>query len=93
MNAPLLFTEQEAAAQLRLSTRTLRKARQAGELNFVQYGGSIRYSPADLARFVERNRVCPSTNAKARRSGNTASRSTVFDFEEARAARANAKPR
>lgn len=83
-----LLTEQEAADALRLSARTLRKARQAGQLNFFQHGSSIRYAPADLAQFIERNRVCPSTAAKAPRSGNTRSRSTVFDFEEARAARA-----
>ena len=91
MSAPALLTEAQAAEALQLCPRTLRKARQEGALNFVQIGRTIRYSPADLARFIERNRVCPSTSAKAPRSGNTRSQSTVFDFEEARVARAKPK--
>lgn len=88
---PDLMTEREAAARLRLCPRTLRKARARGELHFVKYGRKILYSDSDLADFIERHRQCPSRNAKAPRSGNTRSRSTVFDFEEARAARRNVK--
>ena len=91
MTVLALLTEHEAAEALRVCTRTLRKARQDGQLNFVQFGRTIRYSQADLAAFIERNRVCPSTSGKARRTGNTRSASAVFDFEEARAARASGK--
>lgn len=91
MSAPALLTEPQAAEALQVCTRTLRKARQDGQLNFVQIGRTIRYSQADLAAFIERNRVCPSTSAKARRSGNTRSASAVYDFEEARAAKAKGK--
>ena len=86
-----LLTEAEAAETLQLCPRTLRKARQDGALPFHQFGRTIRYSAADIQRFIERARECPSTDAKVRRSGNTRSRSMVFDFEEARAAKAAAK--
>ena len=91
MTAQALLTEAQAAEVLQLCPRTLRKARQEGQLNFVQIGRNIRYAPADLNRFIERNRVCHSTKGKARRSGNTRSQSTVFDFEEARVARSKPK--
>ena len=89
---PDLLTEAEAAERLKVCTRTLRKARKSGQLTFVQMGRVIRYDESDLAQFIERHRQCPSISAKAPRSGNTRSRSTVFDFEEARAARRSAKP-
>ncbi|MED5546088.1 MAG: helix-turn-helix domain-containing protein [Pseudomonadota bacterium] len=91
MSAPALFTEQEAAQALKVCTRTLRKARQDGALSFVRIGRNVRYSEADLAQFIERSRECLSTSAPARRSGSTRSPSTVFDFEEVRAARGSAK--
>ncbi|XUU60678.1 helix-turn-helix domain-containing protein [Erythrobacter sp. HA6-11] len=91
MTAPQLLTEAEAAEALRLHSRTLRKARQDGELHFVKIGSSIRYSPSDLARFIESKRICASTKERGRPSGGTPSPHTVFDFEEARAKRASAK--
>lgn len=88
-----LMTEDEAAQALRLCAKTLRKARQQGELSFVRIGRNVRYSESDLAQFIERSRECLSTSAPARRSGNTRSRSTVLDFEEVRAKRTSAKLR
>ena len=88
-----LLTETQAAQHLKLCRRTLRKFRQEGSLPFVRLGRSIRYTETDLSLFIERSRECPSTSEKARRSGNTRSRSTVYDFEEVRAERANAKRR
>lgn len=93
MTTPALLTEPQAAEALQLCAKTLRKARQQGRLSFIRIGRTIRYSPQDLQEFIERARECPSINAPARRSGNTASRSMVFDFEEARNARAAAKQR
>lgn len=87
-----LLTEEEAANALRVCSRTLRKARQAGQLPFIRIGRNVRYSESDLAKFIERSRECPSTNAPARRSGNTRSTTTVFDFEEARKEKASRKP-
>lgn len=88
-----LLTESEAAHSLQVCAKTLRKARQQGELSFVRIGRNVRYSESDLAQFIERSRECLSTNAPARRTGNTRSRSTVLDFEEVRAKRNGAKPK
>ena len=88
---PLLLTEAEAAAQLRVCTRTLRNERNAGKLTFHMIRGAIRYSPADLQAYIEKARQCPSISVKAPRSGNTRSPSTVFDFEVVRAAKASEK--
>lgn len=52
MNAPLLLTEPEAAQALSLCTRTLRKARKAGQLPYVLIGSRIRYTLADLEQFI-----------------------------------------
>lgn len=87
----LLLTEDEAAKALQVCGRTLRKARQEGSLPFIRIGRTIRYTETDLTQFIERARECPSIDAKTPRSGNTRSRLTVFDFEEARAEKASAK--
>lgn len=91
MTAQALLTETEAAEVLRVCARTLRKARQEGALPFVRIGRTIRYTESDLSQFIERSRVCHSTAAPVRHTGNTRSRSTVFDFEEALAKRESAK--
>ncbi|WP_100867069.1 helix-turn-helix domain-containing protein [Novosphingobium kunmingense] len=92
MTAPQLLTEAEAASRLRLCPRTLRKARQDGELSWVQFGRKVLYSETDLAAFIEKARQCPSTSAKGRPSGGTRSPGAVFDFEEARARKRNVTP-
>ncbi|MGW8201934.1 helix-turn-helix domain-containing protein [Sphingomonas bisphenolicum] len=60
---PILLTEPEAADRLRLCTRTLRKARQAGQLHYVLIGRAVRYTVEDLESYVEQLRqvqpVCP----------------------------------
>lgn len=53
---PILLTEIEAAARLRLCTRTLRKARQDGQLRYVLIGRAVRYTVADLESFVDQLR-------------------------------------
>lgn len=93
MTAPILLTEDQAAQALHVCARTLRKARQSGDLSFVRIGRTVRYSESDLAQFIERSRECLSTNARVRRSGNTRSRSTVLDFEEVRAKSIAGKPK
>lgn len=87
----LLLTEEQAAQALQVCGRTLRKARQQGALPYVRIGRTIRYTETDLTQFIERARECPSIDAKTPRSGNTRSRLTVFDFEEARAEKASAR--
>lgn len=56
MTAQALLTEPEAAEALRLSTRTLRKARSEGRLTYVLIGRSVRYTMDDLASFIEASR-------------------------------------
>lgn len=56
MTAQALLTEAQAAEALQLCTRTLRKARQEGKLRYVKYGRAIRYSPEDIAQFIDGQR-------------------------------------
>lgn len=81
-----LLTELQAADQLALCPRTLRKARQRGDLPYVLIGRAVRYTPDDLQAFIDRNRQCPSTDEPVHHIGGTRSRSTVVDFEAARSA-------
>ncbi|WP_260925353.1 helix-turn-helix domain-containing protein [Novosphingobium sp. 9] len=53
MTQQLLLTEAEAADRLRLSIRTLRKARNEGRLHYVLIGRAIRYTIADLESYIE----------------------------------------
>lgn len=65
MTLPALLTEPEAAAQLRCCTKTLRKARDAGQLSWVKVGRRICYTPQDLADFIDTQRQCtPSKRTK-----------------------------
>lgn len=84
---PLLFTEPEAAAMLKLCERTLRKERQAGRLAFVMVGRAIRYTPADLEAFIEGARALAPTDANRRRPDPDRRRPGVIDFEALRAER------
>ncbi len=52
-----LVTEVEAAAQLRVCARTLRKERQAGRLPYILVGRRVLYAPSDLETFIERARA------------------------------------
>lgn len=65
MNAPALLTEDEAAAELHICTRTLRKARQEGRLHFVKIGRRICYTPDDLASFIDASRQCNAERSSA----------------------------
>ncbi len=53
---PLAVTAAEAARLLRVSARTLYNLVKRGELPRVMIGSAVRYSPADLAAFIDRNR-------------------------------------
>ena len=77
MTDQLLLTEAEAAERLRICTRTLRKARQDGQLHYVLIGRAVRYTIEDLDSFVASNRKvnppCP-TPAHSPASGSSRSR-------------------
>lgn len=72
MSEQILLTEQEAAERLRLSSRTLRKARAMGTLPYVLIGRSVRYTVSDLESFIETLRrqsaPCPSPTVPSRRT-------------------------
>lgn len=48
-----LLTAEEAAAILRISTKTLYRLRDAGKLNAVKIGRSLRYRESDLKRYMK----------------------------------------
>jgi excisionase family DNA binding protein len=78
MTAPALLTEAEAAEALKVCSRTLRKARAEGRLQFVQIGRAVRYRPDQLDAFINDNsRIetpCPDpSQTAARRISNTIS--------------------
>jgi excisionase family DNA binding protein len=52
-----LLTLAEAAALLRVSTRTLRNARDKGQLPMVRIGRRCLVHPRDLAAFIEGGRT------------------------------------
>ena len=54
MAIQLLLTEVEAGAVLHLSRTTLRKLWRAGKLVPLKIGRSVRYTQADIDRFVRR---------------------------------------
>jgi excisionase family DNA binding protein len=49
---PLLLKADEAAAQLKISPRSLWQYTKSGELPCVRMGRSVRYAPADLEAFI-----------------------------------------
>jgi hypothetical protein len=94
MNAPAspfsgadqLLKEAEAAARLGICARSLRTIRQRGEIDFVLIGGAIRYSLADLARFIDERRTrCDSTKEQAAPTGGSISAGAVIAFDAVRA--------
>ena len=54
--AQLLITEQ-AAAFLGISKRTIQELTASRKLAFIKFGRNVRFDPADLAAFTEKNRV------------------------------------
>lgn len=48
----VLLTEEEAAARLRIGTRTLRGIRQRGEIAYVPIGRKILYRAEDCERYI-----------------------------------------
>jgi excisionase family DNA binding protein len=66
-----LMTENEIADMLRLSTRSIRKARQSGSLPHVRLGRLVRYRVEDVREFVANAVVAndhqPTSNMTTRR--------------------------
>ena len=53
---PPLLTPKEAAAALAVSERTLWQLKTDGEIPHVSIGRSVRYDPADLREWIERQK-------------------------------------
>ena len=51
----LLLTEREAAVSLRISPKSVFNARVAGKLDCIKFGRSVRYTPAQLAAYIQAN--------------------------------------
>lgn len=82
----LLFTLEEAAASLGISSKTLLQIVRRGEIRYVMLGERRRFSRRDIDDFIEANSrtaYVPQV-AKARRQSPGKS---VFDFEAMRAQR------
>lgn len=59
-----LLDEHEAAARLGLTVATLRRWRWARRgPAWVKVGAAVRYSPTDLAEFIDAGRQQPNSNA------------------------------
>ena len=88
-----LLREQDVAEWLGISSRTVRKLRQAGKLEYVApTPGAIRYHPADVRAYIESVKQCASTNAKDRHIGGMPSQSMVADFVALRDAKRKKMP-
>lgn len=73
-----LLTSIEAAERLRICERTLRKARQRGEIAYIAVSDRrVAYTVEDCDAYIEsrrrRDEKCPSTKTLGRRIGNTTS--------------------
>jgi excisionase family DNA binding protein len=56
-----MLTIEEAAQRIRMSTRYVRRAVAERRIAFHRLGRAIRIDPADLAEFMNENRVEPMT--------------------------------
>lgn len=89
-----LLTEDQAAAELHVCTRTLRRMRQRGEIRYVAVTArTILYRPEDVAAFVEQRATVqhsPGPHHKVRPSRkrrNVDSDAVVISFDPRRAQR------
>ena len=54
---PRLLKPKEAAESLAISERTLWALTASGDVASVRIGRSVRYDPADLAAFIQRQKI------------------------------------
>ena len=97
-----LLTSTEAARKLGISIKTLDEHVAAGELRYIIIGQGKkrprrRFADADVNEFItnqtRKESPCPSDATRARRSGNTISRSNVVGFSALQKRRRDAKPK
>lgn len=58
----LLYTEQEAASRLGISSVTLRRERQEGQIGYLKIRSRVRYTEVHLLNYLARNERCPKLN-------------------------------
>ena len=97
-----LRTPDEAARKLGCSVKTVNAHVAAGDLRYVSIGKGTKrtrkmFTDADLNEFItnqtRKDLPCLSDATRARRSGNTASKSEIVSFSEVQRRRTSAKPR
>ncbi len=57
INKPILLNVQEAANYLQVSTRFIREQIKRGNLSFLKLGNRYRFSPADLQKWIDTQKV------------------------------------
>lgn len=88
MTKRILFTQDEAAEMLGISTRTLVSHVTAGDLRYVLIGKRTRkFTERDIQDFIEAQRQCQSIVRKTARTGTLTLLSREPGFMEARARR------
>ena len=90
MTAPILLTSAEAAALLKVSTKTLQRMHSRGLTAVHLSSKSIRYRLDDINDFIEGK--CH-TGPQIRASGTMTSRSKVVDFMDLAGRKITRKPR
>lgn len=55
----LLYTEAEAASRLGVSSITLRRERQEGQIGYLKVRSRVRYAEFHLIDYLTRNERCP----------------------------------
>ena len=55
-DAPLVYTQQQVAEQLHVSTRTVRQLTRSGQLRATYVGRLPRYLPADVRAYLAARR-------------------------------------
>ena len=76
----MLYTLVDAAGQLGVSVKTLRRLIDKGEVPSYRFGTAIRVNVAEVLQATKRGKPCPSTNA-ARRTTSTFRSGTVRDSD------------
>lgn len=53
MEDPVLFTEEEVAAKLRVSAKTIRREREKGKLGYLKIGHRVFITPEQINAYLE----------------------------------------
>ena len=76
---PILITEKDAAAGLKISISTIRRVRALGKISYRKVSGSIKYTEADLIEYLDNGRVPCKRNSTLDKSESTGSHSATAE--------------